>query len=520
MLTTTAQEIADIVHGRLVGGATGEETVTGQARLDSREVQPGDLFAAFQGEHVDGHRFVGSARDHGAALALVSREVEVPAVVVEDVGEALAQLATAQLERARQENPALTVIAITGSAGKTGTKDLLGVLLRPLGETVAPAGSLNNELGLPLTVLALTDITRFLVLEMGARGIGHIAHLASIARPDISVVLNVGTAHLGEFGSADNIARAKGELVEALQADGRAVLYADDPRVLAMAERSAAPVVTWGEGQGDVRIEDLRLDADARAAFTLRITRELERADGTTVPAGAVDITTALLGEHQARNVAAAATAALLAGADPQDLAGPLATARLASGGRMEVLDGPHGITLINDAYNANPDSMRQALRTLAHLGRGRRTIAVLGEMLELGEDTIRLHDEIGRVAVRLNISHLIAVGRGAMPIHQGASLEGSFGGESEYARDLEQALTVLEREAQPGDVILLKSSRDAGLRTLVNPLLERLRGGSGSSESASHDAQDTVQQQGTLQQQDTSDKHTSHTAQEGEPRA
>lgn len=485
MLTTTAQEIADTVGGRLIGGATGQETITGAARIDSRAVEPGDLFAAFVGEHADGHRFVGSAREHGAALSLVSAEVDTPAVLVEDVEEALARLAATQLERARTGTTPLTVLAITGSAGKTGTKDLLGLLLRPHGETIAPAGSFNNELGLPLTVLALRSTTRFLVLEMGARGIGHIAHLTGIARPDIALVLNVGSAHLGEFGSAENIARAKGELVEALPAAGRAVLYADDPRVRAMADRSAAPVVTWGEGQGDVRIADLRLDERARASLVLEITRDLERPDGSTVPAGRVEISTPLLGEHQARNAVAAATAALMAGLAPEDLVGPLATAQLASGQRMEVLEAPGGITIINDAYNANPDSMRQALRTLAHLGRKRRTVAVLGEMREMGEDSVRLHDEIGRVAVRLNIDHLLVVGDGARPIHQGACLEGSFGGESQHVADLDEALAVLEREVQEGDVILLKSSRDSGLRTLAQPLLEHVRSSGGPAPSA-----------------------------------
>ncbi|MDN5820877.1 MAG: Mur ligase domain-containing protein, partial [Brachybacterium sp.] len=213
MLQTTAREIADLTGGALVGGATGDELVTGNAVIDSRDVGPGDLFAAFRGEHVDGHDFLDAARGAGAALALVTEEHGIPAVRVDDVRDALSALARAQLARARQENPQLVVLAVTGSAGKTGTKDLLGVILGASGPTIAPVGSLNNELGLPLTVLRLTAGTRFLVLEMGARGIGHIAQLTAIARPDIALVLNVGSAHLGEFGGVDPIAQAKGELV-------------------------------------------------------------------------------------------------------------------------------------------------------------------------------------------------------------------------------------------------------------------------------------------------------------------
>lgn len=481
MLTTTAAEIAAITGGELAPGTTGRETVTGIARIDSRAVLPGDLFAAFAGEHVDGHDYLDAARAAGAALALASRPVGGPAVLVEDVERALSQLARAQLERARALRPLdsaepLVVIAITGSAGKTGTKDLLADLLGTEGPTIAPPGSFNNELGMPLTVLSLRAETRFLVLEMGARGRGHIAHLTAIARPDISLVLNVGSAHLGEFGSVEGIAEAKGEIIEALETTGRAVLNADDRRVAAMAPRTDAPVLTWGIGtegttEGMVRAEDLELDPSARAAFTLVIPPGLHDLQDRAIPAGSHAVRLGLIGEHQAQNALAAALAALLAGVAPADVAARLGAAAARSGQRMEQTELPGGITLINDAYNANPDSMRMALRTLAHLGRGRRTIAVLGEMRELGEDTIALHDAVGRLAVRLNVGLLIAVGPGARPIHQGACLEGSFGGESVYVETLPEALAVLETSMGPGDVVLLKSSRDAGLRDLAAPL-------------------------------------------------
>ena len=220
MLQITAREIAALTDGALVGGATGDELVTGTAQIDSREVGPGDLFAAFLGESVDGHDFLAAAQTSGAAITLVTEDRGVPAVQVDDVQRALSVLAREQLGRARRENAELVVLAITGSAGKTGTKDLLGTILGAHGPTVAPAGSFNNELGLPLTVLRISAETRYLVLEMGARGIGHIAALTTIARPDISLVLNVGSAHIGEFGSIDAIAQAKGELVEALAPGG------------------------------------------------------------------------------------------------------------------------------------------------------------------------------------------------------------------------------------------------------------------------------------------------------------
>lgn len=477
MLRTTAREIADVVGGRLAGGATGAETVTGRARIDSRLVEVGDLFAAFAGEHVDGADYAPAAHAAGAALILGTQDTGVPSVLVEDVEAALSALAHSQLDRARAARTDLVVLALTGSAGKTGTKDMIGEILAPLGPTVAPAGSHNNELGLPLTVLDIDEETRFLVLEMGARGIGHIAHLTAIARPNISLVLNVGTAHLGEFGSVEAIAQAKGEIIEALAPGGRAVLNADDPRVLAMAPRTAAPVVTWGTGRGDVRLEDLTLDDAAHPRFTLTVPAGLTAVDGREIPAGSAAVHLDLVGEHQAMNATAATVAALLAGATLPEAARALGGARVLSGQRMETVELPGGITLVNDAYNANPDSMRLALRTLAHLGRARRTIAVLGEMRELGPDTIRLHDEIGRLAVRLNIDQLIVVGPGARAVHNGACLEGSFGGESIYTETVDEAFAVLETTMRPGDVVLLKSSRDAGVRTLGPRIIARSTG-------------------------------------------
>ncbi len=464
MLETTAAAIAEITGGSLVGGADPDLTVTGAARVDSRLIQPGDLFIAFAGEHADGHDFAAAAHRSGAVLSLLTREADVPGILVTDPLEAITALATAMLTRARAENDRLTVIGITGSSGKTSTKDLLNAILSPVAETIAPAGSRNNELGLPLTILELTANTRFLVLEMGARGIGHIRHLTEIARPDISVVLNVGSAHVGEFGSVDNIRIAKQELVEALTEDGTAVLNLDDPRVAQMASASAGRVIGTGfAADAEVTAENLRVDDAARPAFTL------------ITPAGSAEVQLQLTGEHHVSNALQAAAAALAAGVDGEQIASGLRSATSRSHGRMQVNEVDRGITIINDAYNANPDSMRTALKALAHLGRTRRTIAVLGEMLELGEDSIRLHDEVGRLAVRLNITHLIAVGDGARAIHNGAHLEGSFGGESQWVDSIQSARDVLETMMQPGDVVLLKSSNGVGLARLGDQLVQDL---------------------------------------------
>jgi UDP-N-acetylmuramoyl-tripeptide--D-alanyl-D-alanine ligase len=451
--------------------------VDGRARIDSRAVTAGDLFCAFVGENTDGHRFLENAHAAGAVLSLVTRPSGPSQIQVADVERALADLAQEQLVRARELDPQLRVVAVTGSAGKTGTKDMLAALLASQGETIATLGSHNNELGLPLTVLGLTPTTRYLVLEMGARGIGHIAYLTTIAPPDVSLVLNVGSAHLGEFGSVEAIAQAKGEIVEALGPEGCAVLNADDPRVAAMATRTSGAVLTWGRAPSQIRLTDLELDPAARARIRIEVAEGVVRPDGTDIDPGSIEVPLQVLGEHQAANAMAATTAALALGLTLDQVAAVLPTIRPASGQRMEAIDvhGARDVLVINDAYNANPESMRQALRTLAHLGTTRRTIAVLGEMLELGEDSLRLHDEVGRLAVRLNISHLVVVGEKAAAIHRGACLEASFDGESELVADADAALARLLEILRDGDVVLLKSSRDAGLRVLADRLVDAL---------------------------------------------
>ncbi|AOT04126.1 UDP-N-acetylmuramoyl-tripeptide--D-alanyl-D-alanine ligase [Arthrobacter sp. U41] len=474
MIAFNAAEIADITHGRLAAepGITPGSVVT-----DSREATPGSLYVAKPGETADGHDFVGAAFERGAVLALVEHDVadgaghSYPAVVVRDAVLAMGALAAEAVRRIRAARAAdgkpLTVIGITGSAGKTTTKDLLAGILAAEDTTVAPQGSYNGEVGVPLTVFKAGADTRYLVIEMGATGVGHISYLAEMVRPDIGVVLGVGTAHAGEFGGVENIARAKGELVEALPATGTAVLNLDDARVAAMATRTRARVlgysaqpargVSGDAGAERVRAEGVELNAGGHPEFELYLPGE---------PAGH-HVEARLIGAHHIANLLAAAAAAHAAGVPAARIAASLSTQTAASRWRMERTERADGVTVINDAYNANPESMRAALRTLADLGRGRRTWAVLGAMLELGPDSIREHMAVGTQVVRLNISRLVVVGREARSLYVSAVNEGSWGDECVFAETPEEAYELLQAELEPGDLVLFKSSNSIGLRHL-----------------------------------------------------
>lgn len=469
MIALTLREVAAAAGGHLAEGTDPDAVARGLV-IDSRQSGPGMLFAALPGERADGHAFAAAAVSRGAVATLATRPVDGPAVLVGDVEAAMAALAAEALRRL----PDLRVIGLTGSSGKTSTKDLIAGLLEPAGPTVAPPGSYNNDLGVPLTVLRADPETRFLVLEMGARGRGHIARLCAIAPPSIGVVLNVGSAHLGEFGSRQAIAESKGELVEA--ARDVAVLNEDDPLVRDMAGRARGRVVTFGEGDAaTVRALDVLIDAQGCAGFTL------------ATPSGTAAVQLRLVGAHHVANALAAAAVALECGRDLGDVARDLSMATPRSRWRMEVRVDAAGHTVINDAYNANPESMRAALKTLATLGRAapgrpeRRTIAVLGPMYELGPTSASEHDAIGRLAVRLSIDKLIVVGADAAAIHSGATLEGSWGEESVLVDDVGQALDVLAGELREGDVVLVKASRAAGLERVADALLAGASAGAGA---------------------------------------
>ena len=463
MTRMSLAQVAEAVGGT-VGGDAGTVVDCALTTADSRSVAPGGLYVAIVGERVDGHEFVPAAVAAGAAAALVARPVPEPHVLVENPVAALGRLARTVVDRLLAGG--LVVVGVTGSSGKTSTKDLLAAVLEPLGPTVAPVGSLNTEVGVPLTALGAGPVTRFLVVEMGARGIGHVAELCRITPPQIGVVLNVGAAHAGEFGSPEATARAKSELVAALPdaaAGGVAVLNADDPLVAAMAAVTSARVVRFGlAADADVRAEQVRLDGAGRPTFLLRA--------GDREP---VEVTLPLHGAHHVSNALAAAAVALELGATPAGLADALVTAVPRSRWRMEVVERADGVTVVNDAYNANPDSVRAALAALAAMAGGRRTWAVLGEMLELGAASTAEHEQVGRLARRSGVARLLVVGQGARAMHTGALAEGAVDGEgSRVVADVPAALELLTVELQPGDVVLVKASRSSGLELVAAGLL------------------------------------------------
>lgn len=447
MIPLALGEIAAVVGGTVVGD--GAVTVSAPAVLDSRQAEPGGLFVAFAGAHVDGHDYADQAGQAGAVAVLGSRATPLPTVVVEDVQAALQALAAHVVARLRD---GLTVVGVTGSQGKTSTKDLLAAVLSSAGPTIATVGSLNNELGVPLTMLRADAATRFLVLEMGARHIGQIAQLSLLVAPDIAVVLNVGRAHLGKFGSRAAIATAKRELVEGLAPAGTAVLNADDPRVAAMRSRTDGPVLTFGRSEhADVHVTDLALDRLARPSFVLR-----------TADASA-PVALPILGAHQALNASAAAAAGLAAGVQLDVVAAALSTASV-SKWRLELRDLAVGATLLNDSFNAHPESTLAGLDALAAV-EGARRIAVLGEMLELGEDSESEHRAVGAyAAARADL--VVAVGEAARAIAEGA-------GERAVAlADNDAAIAWLRGHLAAGDVVLVKASRGAHLDEIAAALV------------------------------------------------
>ncbi|KAA1423476.1 UDP-N-acetylmuramoyl-tripeptide--D-alanyl-D-alanine ligase [Mumia zhuanghuii] len=451
MIATSLSRIAEVVGGTPY--AAGDVVVTAPATLDSRSVSTGGLFVAVRGEHVDGHDYVDAAIRAGAAGVLAERRVDAPCVVVDDVATALARLASDVRSRLT-----CTVVGITGSQGKTSVKDLVAQVLLRAGETVATAGNYNNELGVPLTVLRADEDTRHLVVEMGARALGNIAELCAIARPHIGAVLNVGTAHLGEFGSVETIERTKGELVEALGPEGVAILNADDPRTAAMRSRTTARVVTYGAADGaDVGVRNLMVGRDGEPTFTLVSGQEQ------------VAVHVPLLGAHQASNAAAAAAVALAVGIDLPTIADALGSVVTRSAWRMERHVRADGLVVVNDAYNANPESMAAALRAVTAMRGDGRVIAVVGEMLELGGAARRAHSDVGTLAADLGVTQVVAVGPGSRPVHDAATAAGAA---SIHVDDVEGAVAWLRDNARQGDIVLVKASRASGLERVAAALL------------------------------------------------
>lgn len=467
MIALTLAQIAAAVGGelRVAGEDTAETVVDGIVDTDSRTMTPGSIFVAKPGAETDGHRFVGSAVAAGAALAIVEHAVDVAVsqIIVPDAVAALGALAKEVVARVRAGGD-LRIVGITGSNGKTTTKNFLARILEGEGETVAPIKSFNNEVGAPVTMLRVTDRTRFLVSEFGAAAPGSIAHLAGLVEPDIAVVLMVGMAHAGGFGGIEATAKAKAELVAAARVPGTAVLNVDDSRVAAMrelAEQRGLRVVGFGQGSSaDVRAHDIQVSASG-ASCVIEVA-------GERLP-----LRLRVLGAHHVSNALAAIASAFVLGVAPADAIARLETVEIAERWRMQPL-GNDRVRIINDAYNASPDSMAAALRTLAQItGPDERTVAVLGAMNELGESAGEEHDRIGLLAVRLNIQRIVVVGPEARRLYLAAVGEGSWNSEAVHLPDQDAAFEYLRTELRDGDRVLVKSSNSVGLRHLGDRLGE-----------------------------------------------
>ncbi len=452
MIPLSVGQVAAITGAALDLIADPAALVPGPVIIDSRQAAPGSLFAALPGERADGHDFAAAAAAAGAVAALTTRPVGVPALIVPDVAAALARLARAVADAI----PAV-IVGITGSSGKTTTKDLAAQLIETLGPTVSPHNSYTNDIGLPLTVLRATGQTRYLITELSARGPGHIARLCQVAPPRLGVVLCVGHAHAGEFGSIDDVARAKAELPAALPPDGVALLNADDPRVRAMAAGTAARVVTFGRHPGAAfRADGVTVDEAGRASFRLVTGEE------------SAPVRLRLHGEHNVINALGAAALAGQLGMSVAAIAAGLSGAVARSRWRMEFTERPDGVTVINDAYNANPEAMRAALGTLAVLARRRRAFAVLGYMTELGDRAREFHEQAGLLAADAGLAGLIVVGEDAAPILSGARAHRSWQGELVPVPDGAAAVDALARRLHGGDVVLVKASRAVGLESVA----------------------------------------------------
>lgn len=461
MIPVSLQQIADDVTGRLLG-AGHEDATASSVTIDSRQATAGTLFVAIPGERVNGHDYVHLALEQGASAALVEDPERALAtgadparlIAVPSTQDALGDLARHNLVRVREAGNPL-VVGVTGSVGKTTTKDLLAVLLEPRGPIIAPPGSFNNEIGLPLTVLRADENTATLVLEMGADRVGNLEHLTGIAPLDIGVVLAVARAHLGEFGGIEKVAQAKAELVTGIKPGGTAVLNADDHRVAAMAELASDVRRFSRLTEADVYATDIQVGADGRASFTLH-----------SGPESAL-VHLGLVGEHHVSNALAAATVAIIAGTDLAEVARLLGGLGAASPHRMDVWTSG-ALTIIDDSYNANPDSMRAGLRALAQIGGSGTKTAVLGVMLELGEESDAEHAAIGTELADLGIDTLISVG--APPLAESARRAGV---EVAEVSGIEEAWSVIMPLLESPGTILFKGSNGSKIWQLADRVKE-----------------------------------------------
>lgn len=460
-MTYTAKWIANALRTTLQGE---DREITGGVHTDSRQCQPGSVYVARPGEQADGHDYIDSAIENGAVCIIASQpqpeREDVCAVVVPDTTKALGQLAAAHMKRLRA-NQNITVIGITGSVGKTTTKDLLVAILSTAAPTVGSEKSYNNEVGMPLTVLRADETTRYLVLEMGASGRGHLQYLTRIAAPDIAVELAVGKAHLGGFGSVDALARAKAELVDGLVKGGTAVLNRDDAHVVSMSELVKGGSVMYFSAKGakdaQIRATHIRLDENSCPHFDLEAGDVLKR------------VRLGLVGRHQVSNALAAIAASLRAGLKPEAIVTALNGVTATSPHRMHVAT-RDGITYIDDSYNANPDSMRAGLEVMCRIGeRAPRRIAVLGEMLELGAASASLHRDVGKQAAKVDVNVLVTVGEGAREI----AIDLRQRAHCEHFDDPQAAIEWLRHNLRRQDVVFLKGSNGSGVWQIADALIE-----------------------------------------------
>lgn len=473
MFNLTLGQICDIVGGKLIGDPSIE--VSGIC-IDSRSCTPGDLFAAIVGERVDGHDYVGQAVSSGASAHLTSKQVEGSQVIVPTSPDALDPVIHAIAKIAlyvRSLMRGLEVIGITGSSGKTSTKDMIGQVLSHAATTHAPSGSQNNELGLPLTLLSAPRDVKYLVAEMGMRGLGHITYLCNLAAPTIGVITNVGRAHIGEVGSIEGIAKAKSELVKAIRPSGVVVLNAGDERVMAMRGLTEATVFTYGfTSTADVKAENLNLSAYGSYNFDL-VYR------GERIPASIP-----MLGEHNVLNALAAASVGIAVGMEIADIARALTTLKQMSKWRMQVHQLPGNITIINDAYNANPESMTAALETLTAIPTTGKTFSILGKMHELGNDSDAIHAQIAKLASNLGVAQVLAVGEpakayGLSALDIAAENPDTSGGKAQksvWLPDFDSSCDYIVNEVNSGDILLFKASRAEQFEVLADRIEVVLR--------------------------------------------
>lgn len=468
MLVIDVDTIMAVTGATLLTGTA--DAIASDVVVDSRHTAPGSAFVALPGERVDGHDFCLTALELGARVLIVTRPAEeLPVAISAAVDRDATVLQVADALRAVQELASYhrsrlhcDVVGITGSTGKTTTKDFVDAVLSASLRVVSTEGNFNNELGVPLTILRAGMDTDVLVVEMGMRGAGQIAALCAIARPTLGLITNVGTSHIELLGTQDAVAQAKGELISALPSSGRAFLNGDDPYTDVIAAASAAPVVRWGLSTVcDVSAREIGVDDDSRASFDL------------VAEQGTMRVSLPVPGRHNVYNALAAAAVALHLGLTPLAVADGLASATF-SGMRMQVFTSASGITVINDAYNANPVSMRSAIETLAEMGTQGRRVAVLGDMAELGSLTEVAHFQIGEQVARLPIDLLVTVGPRAKRIAQGALAEGMPAEAVRPCAEAPEAVEVLDDVLAAGDVVLVKASRVMGLEAvsegIVNP--------------------------------------------------